>query len=40
MNAVIEHKDAARTRIALTRKALTPVAAIQVSMVKGRHVVI
>lgn len=40
MNAVIEQTDVARTRIALTRKALTPVAAIQVFMETGCHVVI
>ena len=40
MNAEMEQTDAARMRVASTRKALTPVAAIQVSMVTGYHVVI
>ena len=40
MNAEMEHKNAAGMRVALTRKALTPVAAIPVSMVTECHVVI
>ena len=40
MNAEMEQTDAAWMRDVLTRKALTPVAAIPVSMVTGCHVVI
>ena len=40
MNAEIEQTDAAGTRDALTRKALTLVAVIQVSVVTGYRVVI
>ena len=40
MNAEMEHTDAAGKQVALTRKALTPVAAIPVSMVTGYRVMI
>ena len=40
MNAQMEQTDVAGMPVALTRKALTPVAAISVSMVTGCHVVI
>lgn len=40
MNAEMEETNAAGMRVALTRKALTPVAAIPVSVVMGYHVLI
>ena len=40
MNAEIEQTNAAGMHVVLTRKALTPVAAIPVSMVMECHVVI
>ena len=40
MNAEIGQTDAAGTRVVLTRKVLTPVAATPVSMMTECHVVI
>jgi len=40
MSAEMEQIDAAGTLVVLIRRALTPVAVIQVSMVMGCHVVI
>jgi len=40
MNAEMEQTDAAGMLVALTHRALTPVAVIQVSMVMGCHVAI